>query len=174
MGEAAEAGDQIGVEPREAEVVGPSAALGVARGEVQGPGLGSGVLMMLEWQVEERLEVRLEGEIETVRDRLIGDGARQPVGGEGVRGVAVYVAGELVEEQDEGEGALRRSNPGGELAARRPQMDALETCTDGFVKLRVWPEPRLLACVAPEADDLAGRGQGGHGRSPGSIGPRMA
>ena len=130
--------------------------------------------MVFEGQVEEGLQVRLERQVKTVRDRPVSRGPRQTVGGEGVGRAAVDVARKLVEEQDEGQGAFRRTAPACEVSSRRLQVNNLEAYTDGLVELRTTPELRLFASVPPEADDFARGRRRGHGRPPSAIIPPQA
>ena len=63
---------------------------------------------MHEGQIEKRPQRHVGRLVEAARDRAVGDGAGQRIGRERPHAAAEHVAGKLVEQNDEGEGALRR------------------------------------------------------------------
>ena len=89
-------------------------------------------------------------------DHVAGDLPRHRIAGEGVRRAAPQVAGELVEEQQQGQTALRGRHPGVILAPGRGEMYRLESQANGLVEPVVLAEPLARPGLPPESDDVDG------------------
>src|SRR5690606_27074002 len=74
-------------------------------------------LRMLEGQVEEWAEDRFDLSVEALVQGAARDRPRQPVGRVGMAAATEEITRELVEEKQQGEGALGRRLPIGEIAA---------------------------------------------------------
>ena len=82
----------------EAEVTLVSATSNIHLKELHGLGLGSGVLVMLNRQIEEGLKLESDMQIEAVAERLFSHRAGKRICGECVSRTAVHVAWKLVEQ----------------------------------------------------------------------------
>src|SRR6185437_13780911 len=111
-------------------------------------GLGGFVFMMLKGQIEKAPQLRLGLLIEAVRQRTIGDMARHLIGGKSKGAVAVEIAGKLVGDQDQGQGARRILFPGGKMPRGGFTMQRREPLVDdsieGGVRVEPSPRPRFL------------------------------
>src|SRR5262249_53106490 len=112
-----------------------------------------------ERHVEEALLGRLVGFVESVRDRVLRNSERLFVRGEGALAAAEQVARELVEEDEERIGALRRVLPIGQFPGGGGFMGRQEALPDLGVQGVVLGEPFLRAGSAPEGDDVGGARQ---------------
>ena len=131
MGEAAEATDDVVVQPRPVERMGVAGPLRMMGEELDGAGLVARVLRMLEGKVEEGAERGLGRLIVAAGDGEVRGGQGQRVGGEGVGGAAVEVPRDLVGQQDEGQGGVRGLGPGRDGTARGFEVQRLDET--GFV-----------------------------------------
>ncbi len=90
-------------------------------------------------------------------------------------GVAPELAGELIEQQQQGQAVLRRFAPGAQLAGDRLAGEALEALPHHCVKGRFFVEPLAGGCVVePEVQCRFGidlHGLGTASLSPSSIPP---
>ena len=162
--EAAEPADDVGVQLR------PFQQVGVAgRGKQRAASLlvGQG-LGMLERQVEKLPSGDGTLPVEAARQRPLGDGAGQRIGGVGARIAAEHVARELVEHDGERQRAFGGLLPVGKLSGRGRLVGFKEARADVVVEGRVLLEPFFRAGLAPERQH--GFGRGNHSRtSPLSI-----
>jgi hypothetical protein len=117
-------------------------------------GLGGGVFMMLKGQIEKAAQHGLGRQVKAACQRPVRNIARQLVGGEGKRAMAVEIAGELVGDQDQGQRARRVRFPGRQMAGRRLVMQRSEMLANGGIEGRVGGEPPFGSRFAPEGDDV--------------------
>src|SRR5580692_6521697 len=110
--------------------------------------------------------------IETVRQSAIGYRARQRIGGKGVGAVAEHIAWKLIEQDQQRQGALRVVLPGGEFASRCRLVCREKARDDLTIKGLIFLEPFVRPGVAPERDNLGGRG--GYCHSPCRVTCRTA
>ncbi len=91
----------------------------------------------------------------------VGDGERSRVAGERARRVAIDVARELVEQQDERERALRGPGPAGEGAAQRRLHRVAESRADRVVEGGILAKPLARADVREPSPNQKSRMSGG-------------
>ena len=101
-------------------------------------------LGVLEGEVEEGAGEPGHRAVVTAGDGAVGDAPRDGVGGEGPRAVAVHVARELVEQDDQREGLAGALLPREELVGRGRRDEVAEALGELAVEGRVDREPALL------------------------------
>ena len=153
MGEAAEATDDVVVQPRPVERMGVARLLRMMGEELDGAGLVARVLRMLEGKVEEGAEHGLGRLVVAAGDGEVRGGQGQRVGGEGVGGAAVEVPRDLVGQQDEGQGGVRGLGPGRDGTARGFEVQRLEAMAAGGVEAVILGEPAFGTGLAPEGEE---------------------
>ena len=161
MGEAAEAVDDVAVQLGEAEKLGVAGLGAEGLDQAHAVGLVHGVLGMLQRHVDEVPQRRLDLQVESPAQGQAGDPASLAVRGEGVGAVPEDVAGDLVEQENQGQGRLGFLRPVVVMAPGGGEVDGLEAQAQGVVEGGVLAEPSARAGVAPVADDVLGKG--GHG-----------
>jgi hypothetical protein len=124
---------------------------------------------MHEGQIEKAAQQWLELLIQAAFQHAIGDGARHGIGGEGMGAAAIDVAGKLVGQQQQRQGAVRHAFPLRQRAARSIPLDAAEAFADGAVEIGIGGEPAVRPGLAPERDDFLR----GHARHNPRIGPMI-
>src|SRR4029079_3060937 len=103
---------------------------------LEGERLLGEILRVDKRHVEERPMHWMELEVVAAGDRLAGDGTRAGIHRKRCGLVAMHVPGELVEQDDEGERALRRGSPRVELPALRRRERGAEALGDLAIDLR--------------------------------------
>src|SRR5450830_70386 len=148
MGKAPEAFDDLSV------LLGPMESAGIQLlVEEQGALLVLHVFRMLKRQIAKRTQYRL--------DQLIQPGVyhapriqtRQRVRGEHMRRAAKRVARELIEQNQQGQRAMRRGQPALQLTPSRLQVGGVEGVAKRGVERSILGEPTLGAGLLPEVDD---------------------
>lgn len=117
------------------------------------------ILPVLEGRVEEQSLIATEIAVDTPRDPLRSNVVmRQLVVLEGLRLAPIHVVRELVEHDERGKGALRRSQRLGKALHRPGLVETFEALADKGIELRVQnPKPaRTPDLIKPEANYRAG------------------
>jgi hypothetical protein len=123
------------------------------------------VLGVLERQVEEAAQVILDRLILPPVQRHDREMPRQRVGGEGMARVAEHIPRKLVQQDQQGQRALRSLRPVIQLAPGRHEVRRLEPLPEQGVEGVVLCEPLRRARFFPEADDVRWRYLCVHDRS---------
>ncbi len=150
MREAAEAGDNVAVN---AGVLG---VLLLASRLTQGDTarLLAQVFRVLERHIEEDAQRHRRGAVVAGIDCPIRDRLGEAVGCEGVRGSAIDVAWDLVEQKDKRQRSLGVCLPAAEFAARGAMVSCFEAVAQHSVEGGVFLEPGSRSSLAPEAHYL--------------------
>ncbi len=153
MREAAEAGDDTVM------MLGPTVVGGTVQRLEQHkrPILIRHGFRVLERQVEEAAQSHLRPLIKAGRQGLTRQAQRQRIGGEGVAGPAKDVARKLIQQDHQGQGALRRMHPAVELAPGGGEVRRFKTLAEIGVEGGVLGEPLVGPGLFPEGDDVGGR-----------------
>lgn len=114
-------------------------------------------LGMLERQQDEVAKREVERLVMSAPDRLVREHQGQRVGGEGVACAAKAVPRELVQQDEQGQGALGRLDPVVQFAPGGGNMGVMEAAAELGVEGVVLGEPFLGTGFFPEGDD-GGRG----------------
>ena len=127
--------------------------------------LVGGIFRMLQRQIEEHpvLLVR-QRQIEAAPDRRLGHGPRLRIGGKGLRRIAIHVARQLIEQDDQRQRAFRRFLPAIQFAGQSLLVGGLEILPDFVIEFRILVEPALPGRRRkPEIEDIL---RFGHRRLP--------
>ena len=122
--------------------------------------LGGKVLGMHEGHVEPAARNLRQGRVEAARNRLARNAERLGIGRPGPVIVAIDVARELVEQDDEGERAFRLAHPIVVIALRRRLHRIAELAADFRVEGVAFREPLLRPGIEPEIEHVAGADEG--------------
>ena len=111
------------------------------------------VLRMLQRQIEEAPDIALDPQVMPGVERLPGEHPRQRIGGEGVAGVAKAVARKLIQQDQQGQRPLGRSDPVVKLAPGSSDMGVMKAAAEFGVEGVVPGEPFGGTGLFPEGDD---------------------
>jgi len=156
VGEAAEADDDVAVEAA------PFLELGVAGDQGHVAVLILKPFGMFEGEEEEVLQFRRDPEMVAARHGLVREHQGQRIGGELVRRAAETVPRILIEQDQEGEGGLRRLDPVVALAPGGGQVQIMAPRAKRGVESLVLGEPLVGTGRFPEGDDVGWGYEGGH------------
>ena len=131
------------------------------------------VLRMLEGQVEEPPDVALNLQVVPGLQRLPGDHPCQGIGGEGMARAAEGVARKLVQQDQQGQRALRRLRPVIQRPPGSGMVCDLESLAEQGVESLVFGEPFRGAGLFPEGDDVGRRYVCVHESDPKRPAPRL-
>ena len=151
MGKAAEADDDVAMQPA------PFLQLFVAGDQGHVAVLILDPFGVLERQQEEILQLRFDRQMQIARHRLIGEHQGQWIGGELVRRAAKAVARILVQQDQQGQGALGRIHPVVQFAPRGGPVNGAAPVAEQGVERLVLGEPLFGPGLFPEGYD-GGRG----------------
>lgn len=170
MWKAAEAGDD-GLVVLGPAVVGFALHPGLEQFDL--PGLIGAVLRMLQRQIEEPANVARNLQVVPGRQRLLRKRARQRIRSEGMTGAAEGVARKLVQQDQQGQRALRRLRPGIQRPSGRGMVCDLEPLAEQGVESLVPGEPLRRSGLFPEGDDVGRRYVCVHESEPKRPAPRI-
>ncbi len=170
MRKAAEAGDDVVV------VLGPAIvgfALHPGLEQFDLPGLIGAVLRMLQRQIEEPPDVALNLQVVPGLQRPLCKMPRQRIRREGMARAAEGVARKLVQQDQQGQRALRRLRPVIQRPPGSGMVCDLESLAEQGVESLVFGEPFRGAGLFPEGDDVGRRYVCVHESDPKRPAPRL-
>src|SRR5690349_2875261 len=112
--------------------------------------LVGGVFRVLERQVKEAAHLGGNLGVKAADDPAGSDGTRQSIGSKSARLAAKHIAGELVEQNQQRQGAFGALFPVGKLSGRRSFVSVKKPQPDAVIEAGVLVEPAVRSGLAPE------------------------
>ncbi len=137
------------------------------------PGLIGAVLRMLEGQVEEPPDVALDLQVVPGLQRPLCEKPCQRIRREGMARAAEGVARKLVQQDQQGQRALRRLRPGIQRPPGSSMVRRLEPLAEPGIESLVPGEPLRWSGFFPEGDDVGRRYVCVHESEPKRPAPRL-